>query len=147
MILLMPASGKQHIHNGGRSLQKARITEQAPVLLVSNLMDSVTYWRDRIGFKARLYGEPPEFAILRRDNAFLMLSQKPADHEIVPHWKIKYKLWNAYFWVDDAKVMFEELSSNGANIDYDLCEQPYGVLEFGIQDPDGHDIAFGQDLE
>ena len=143
----MPASGKQHIHNGGRSLQKARITEQAPVLLVSNLMDSVTYWRDRIGFKARLYGEQPEFAILRRDNAFLMLSQKPADHEIVPHWKIKDKLWNAYFWVDDAKAMFEELSSSGANIDYDLCEQPYGVLEFGIQDPDGHDIAFGQDLE
>ena len=128
-------------------MAKAKIMEQAPVLLVSDLPASVAYWRDKAGFAARTYGEPPEFAILRRDNAFLMLSQAPADHEIVPHWRIKDKLWNAYFWVDDAAKMFDELARAGAIIDYDLCEQPYGVLEFGIQDLDGHDIAFGQDLD
>ncbi|MGI9400074.1 MAG: VOC family protein [Rhizobiaceae bacterium] len=128
-------------------MQKARITEQAAVLLVSDINISISYWRDQLGFKAVVYGEPPEFAIMRRDNASVMLSQKPADHEIVPYWKIKDKLWNAYFWIDDAKSMFEEFSKAGAKIDYGLCEQPYGILEFGIQDPDGHDIAFGQDIE
>ena len=39
-----------------------------------------------------------------------------------------------------------ELKERGALIDYDLGEQPYGVLEFGIQDLDDHDIGFGQDL-
>ena len=128
-------------------MKKAKITEQAAVLLVSDITNSVAYRRDCVGFKETLYGEPPEFAIMRRDNTSVMLSQKPADHEIVPHWKIKDKLWNAYFWVDDAKSLFDELSSAGAKIDYGLCEQPYGILEFGIQDPDGHDIAFGQDIE
>lgn len=128
-------------------MSKPKITEQAPVLLVSDLMASVSYWKDRIGFSARTWGEPPDFAILRRDRAFLMLSQKPADHEIVPNWKIKDQLWNAYFWVDDAKAFYDELVASGANIDYHLGEKPYGVLEFGIQDLDGHDIAFGQDLE
>lgn len=128
-------------------MSKAKITEQAPVLLVSDLVASVAYWTEKVGFSARTWGEPPDFAILRRDRAFLMLSQKPDDHEIIPHWKVKSNLWNAYFWVDNARAMYDELVASGASIDYHLCEQPYRVLEFGIQDLDGHDIAFGQDMD
>ena len=43
--------------------------------------------------------------------------------------------------------MFAELKERGAIIDYELGEQPYGVLEFGIQDLDEQDIAFGEDLQ
>ena len=125
----------------------AKLLEQAPVLLVKDLEASVAYWRESLGFKARLYGEPPGFAILKRDACFLMLSLAPDDHEIVPNWKIVDKMWNAYFWVDDAKALYKEFVAKDAKIDYTLCEQPYNVLEFGIQDLDGHDIAFGQDLE
>ena len=42
---------------------------------------------------------------------------------------------------------YEELKRRGAIIDYELCDQPYGCREFGIQDLDGYDIAFGQDIE
>ena len=35
----------------------------------------------------------------------------------------------------------------GATIDYEPRIEEYGVKEFGIQDLDGYDIAFGQDLE
>jgi uncharacterized glyoxalase superfamily protein PhnB len=125
----------------------AKIQAQAPILFAGNLQQTIDYWVDKVGFRAfGVWGEPPDFAILVRDNAHLMLSQAPKDHVIVPHWKIKDKLWNAYFWVDDARALFDEFRERGATIDYDLCEQPYGVLEFGIQDPDGHDIAFGQDM-
>jgi uncharacterized glyoxalase superfamily protein PhnB len=124
----------------------ARLIEQAPVLLVRDLTASVAYWEKALGFKSRDWGEPPNFAILRRDACFVMLSQAPADHEAAPHWKIVDKMWNAYFWVDDAKAIYDEFIANGARIDYSLGEKPYGVLEFGIQDLDGHDIAFGQDL-
>lgn len=128
-------------------MAKARITEHAPILFASDLSQTITYWVEKVGFRTTgVWGDPPDFAIMIRDDAHLMLSQSPAGHEIVPHWKIKDKLWNAYFWVDDARAMFDELVERGATIDYHLCEQPYGVLEFGIQDPDGHDIAFGQDL-
>jgi len=127
-------------------MAKAKLTEQAPVLFTADIQASVAYWRDKIGFRANLWGDPPDFAILRRDNTFLMLSQKPDDHEIIPNWKIRSNMWNAYFWVDDAKALYEELTAAGAIIDYTLGEKPYGVLEFGIQDLDGHDIAFGQDL-
>ena len=126
---------------------KGKLLEQAPVLLVRDLMASVAYWQDCLGFEGRTWGDPPGFAILRRDTCFVMLSRAPEDHANEPNWKIVDKMWNAYFWVDDARAIFDEFVANGAKIDYTLCEQPYGVLEFGIQDLDGHDIAFGQDLD
>jgi hypothetical protein len=124
----------------------ANLTAVAPILLVSDLPASVAYWRESVGFAGTMYGVPPDFAILRRDAARLMLALAPVGHTVVPHWRVCEKMWDAYFWVDDAKSLYEELRSRGARIDYELYEAPHGVLEFGIQDLDEHDIAFGETL-
>jgi predicted enzyme related to lactoylglutathione lyase len=76
-----------------------------------------------------------------------MLSQVEDPKFIVPHYKAVEKLWNIYFWVDNAEALHDEQQARGATIDYELCNQPYGCREFGIQDLDGYDIAFGQDIE
>jgi hypothetical protein len=129
-------------------MKSARILHQAPVLFASNLAKTIAYWNDKMGFESRnIVGEPPEFAILGRDAAFVMLRQAPRDHTIAPYWKIREGLWNAYFWIDDARALFDELKARGAQIDYELCKQPYNVLEFGIQDLDQQDIGFGQELD
>jgi catechol 2,3-dioxygenase-like lactoylglutathione lyase family enzyme len=126
----------------------ARILRQAPILFASNLRASISYWTDKLGFETHgAFGEPPEFAIMERGNAFAMLSQAPQGHRIVPNWQIKEALWNAYFWVDDIQTLFDEVRGRGATIDYGLCDQPYGVREFGVQDPDRQDIGFGQLLK
>lgn len=52
-----------------------------------------------------------------------------------------------YFWIDDAKGFYDELTKLGAKIDYHLCKKDYGCLEFGIQDVDGYHIAFGQVID
>ena len=128
-------------------MKTAKILHQAPVLFASDLSKTIAYWNDKVGFHSRnIVGKPPEFAILGRDGAFVILRQTPRDHKITPYWKIQDALWNAYFWVDDARTLFEELKARGATIDYELCKQPYNVLEFGIQDPDHQDIGFGQEL-
>jgi hypothetical protein len=129
-------------------MSQGRITDQASILLARDVGAAVAYWVEKVGFKiVGTWGEPPEFAILERDGAHVMIGMAEGDHEIVPYWKIRPNLWNAYFWVADARAMFEELSGRGAQIDYSLCTQPYGVLEFGIQDTDGHDIGFGEVLK
>jgi uncharacterized glyoxalase superfamily protein PhnB len=127
-------------------LEKTQFLTQAPVLLVKNIVASIDYWQKALGFHATTYGDTIDFAILRRDVAIIMLSQTPEGIVPVPNTALKGNCWNAYFWVDDAKAIYEEFTKNGAHIDYKLHEKPYGVLEFGIQDLDGHDIAFGQDL-
>lgn len=124
-----------------------RLTRSAPVLLVKDVVASANYWRDRVGFGYdRFWGEPPCFCILERDGLQLMLSQVHDPADIRPNWTVVDKMWNAYFWVDDAAALYTELQQRGATIDYSLYDAPHGCREFGIQDLDGYDIAFGQVL-
>lgn len=116
------------------------------MLIVKDLVASVDYFRNAVGFAAKSWGEPPYFAICQRDGQRLMLAQAKNESDITPLWRLVPSLWNAYFWVDDAAALFEELKQSGAKIDYELSTKPYNVREFGIQDLDGHDIGFGQVL-
>ncbi|MEO8376756.1 MAG: VOC family protein [Candidatus Sumerlaeota bacterium] len=126
-------------------MHRAKLTGVAPILLVKDIRAAAEYWEMKIGFtEMELFGEPPSFAIGTRDEIRIMLAQVHPGTEIVPHWKTVNMMWNAYFWVNDAKALYEELVQRGAIIDYELHMKPYHVLEFGIQDLEGHDVAFGQ---
>lgn len=126
----------------------AKLVGSAPVLLVRDILASAAYFRDRLGFSYdRLWGDPPDFCMVHRDGLVVMLSQAPVDATLVPHWQIVDKMWDIYFWVDDAEALYHELQASGALIDYHLGIKPYGVKEFGVQDLDDHDIGFGQVLD
>jgi hypothetical protein len=129
-------------------MSSPRLTATAPVLLVTDVIASANYFRDACGFAYdRFYGEPPDFVILHRDGQHLMLAKATDAGHVVPLWKLRACTWNAYFWCTDADALWEEMKVKGAIHDYGPCTQPYGVREFGIQTPDGHDIGFGQVLE
>ena len=123
----------------------ARITTVAPVLLVRDVKVAAEYFRDRLGFDFdRLWGSPPDFCMVRRDGHTVMLSQAPPSAAITPNWRVVHQMWDVYIWVDDVDAIYAELQGRGATIDYTLGVKSYGVKEFGVQDADGHDIAFGQ---
>jgi uncharacterized glyoxalase superfamily protein PhnB len=70
-----------------------------------------------------------------------------ADAErIVPNWRVADGVWNAYIRVEDVDAVYAEFQERGATIDYPIADTPYGFREFGVQDPDGHDIAVGERL-
>jgi predicted enzyme related to lactoylglutathione lyase len=121
------------------------LTGISPVLLVADIVRSVEYYRDRLGFECEVYGNPPDFAAARRDDATLLLALCADPERIVPNWNV-HNIWNAYIRVDDADAVYEEVQRRGAGIDYTIYDAPHGFREFGVQDPDGHDIAFGQPL-
>lgn len=125
----------------------AKITASAPVLLTKNIIAACDYYRDKLGFTYELFNHPPSFAILHRDDHALMLAQAPVKAKLTPNWQIADKIWNAYFWVDDARSIYKEFQDSGAIIDYTLYDTPWGVREFGVQDLDDHDIAFAQILQ
>jgi uncharacterized glyoxalase superfamily protein PhnB len=125
----------------------AKITASAPILLVKDILKSCDYWRDKLGFTDQeVYGKPPNFAILKRDGFRVMLAQLDHGKTVIPYWQIVEKMWNVYFWVDDADAIYAEFLKSGAIIDYTLYTTPWGIREFGVQDLDDHDIAFGQIL-
>lgn len=125
-----------------------KILNVAPVLLVKDVVASANYFRDKLGFSYdRFWGEPSDFCMVRRDGQTVMLSQAPAKAKLLPHWQIVNQMWNVYFWVENVDALYAEYQRSGAKIDYELGLKPYGVKEFGVQDLDGHDIAFGQIVE
>jgi predicted enzyme related to lactoylglutathione lyase len=123
-----------------------RLTGSSSVLLVSDIDRAVEFWRDRSGFECEVYGEPHDFASASRDDASVLLALCLNLAAIVPNWKLVDKMWNVYIRVDDADAIYAELQERGAPIDYTIYDAPHGFREFGTQDPDGHDIAFGQPL-
>jgi predicted enzyme related to lactoylglutathione lyase len=123
-----------------------KLTGVSPVLLVADLDRSVEFFRDRLGFDCEVVGDPPNFAVVRRDAAVILLALADDSERIVPNWKIVHNMWNAYIRVDDADAIYAEVQERGAEIDYTIYDAPHGFREFGVQDPDGHDIAFGQPL-
>ncbi len=129
-------------------MTKAKIIGSAPILLVTDVVASANYYRDKLGFSyERFWGEPPSFCILWRDNFHIMLSRVEDSKFIVPHYKVVEKMWNIYFWVDNVETLYKELKERGATIDYDIRDKPYGCREFGVQDLEGYDVAFGQDID
>jgi catechol 2,3-dioxygenase-like lactoylglutathione lyase family enzyme len=120
------------------------LTGISPVLLVSDVDRTVEYYRDRLGFRCDVYGDPPDFVVAERDAATILLALCGDPAQIVPNWQIVDKVWNAYIRVDDVESVYSEVQERGAPIDYTLYDAPSGFREFGVQDPDGYDIAFGQ---
>jgi uncharacterized glyoxalase superfamily protein PhnB len=125
-----------------------QVLRVAPVLLVRDVRASVAFWRERVGFETdAIYGDPPNFAMPTRDGVTVMLAEAPPGAELPPpNWRVLDKCNQVYVWVDDANALYEELVGRGAPIDFTIYDTPWGTREFGIQDPDGHDIAFGQVL-
>jgi predicted enzyme related to lactoylglutathione lyase len=121
-----------------------KLTGVSPVLLVSDVDRAVEYYRERLGFRCDIYGTPADFVVAERDAATILLVLCSDPTRIVPNWRIVDKVWNAYIRVDDVDAVYAEVQERGAEIDYTIYDAPSGFREFGVQDPDGHDIAFGQ---
>jgi predicted enzyme related to lactoylglutathione lyase len=125
----------------------ATLTGISPLLLVADLDRAVAFYRDALGFNCDVYGEPADFAVASRDRAVILLRLAPPNGDrVVPNWQIADNAVDAYIRVDDADAIYEEVQQRGARIDYTIYDAPHGFREFGVQDPDGHDIAFGQPL-
>ena len=125
----------------------ARLVRTSPILLVTDVVKSAAFYRDRLGFaNVTLYGEPPGFAIVIRDEQWIMLAQAGHPQRILPNWRIHDKTSNIYFHTDDVDTLYAEVRERGAEIDFTLYNTPWGMREFGVSDPDGYDITFGMEI-
>jgi len=125
----------------------ASLTGSSAVLLIADIERSVEYYRDRLGFTCDVHGDPPDFIVATRDDVTILMALCGDPERIVPNWRIVPNVWNVFIRVDDVEVIYEEVQRRGAGIDYTLYNAPSGFREFGVQDPDGHDIAIGQPIE
>jgi catechol 2,3-dioxygenase-like lactoylglutathione lyase family enzyme len=122
-----------------------KIEQAAPVLLSSDLERTAAWYREALEWEFELFNDPPSFGIGTRDGQRVMYALSPAP--VVPNWQVASNIWNVYIRVDDVDAWNAELLGRGVELDYGLGDQPWGMREFGVQDPDGHDIAFGTPIQ
>jgi predicted enzyme related to lactoylglutathione lyase len=123
-----------------------RLTGSSAVLLVADIERAAEFYSECLGFSCQRSGDPPNFLAAERDDASILMALCEDPSQIVPNWQIVSAIWNVYVRVDDVDALYAEIQERGAPIDYSLYDAPHGFREFGVQDPDGHDIAFGQPL-
>jgi uncharacterized glyoxalase superfamily protein PhnB len=93
-----------------------------------------------------MWGEPPTFCICQRDGVEVALSQVGPGDEFKPNGAYDGRM-DAYFWVNDADTLCAEMTGKGADVVCEPEDQPYGMREFWVRDPDGHILIFGHNIE
>ena len=121
----------------------------APYLIVDDIFQSAAFYRDKLGFEFnRIWGEPPQFVIVHRDGAFIMLKSIGTPGHARPSYRVcGDACWDAYIWVKDADALYEELRSRGVKITREIENAEYGCRDFDVEDNSGYILCFGQDLE
>jgi uncharacterized glyoxalase superfamily protein PhnB len=115
----------------------AQFSGLTPILYVSDFEASISYYTDKLGFeKAWEWGEPPGFGCVARDGVeiFLCLGAQGQPG-----------MWMSVF-VIAVDALYEELLERGAKIVKPPTDQPWGMREFHVEDPNGHTFRFGQSV-
>ena len=121
------------------------IHASAPHFFVRDVHRSVRFYVDVLGFEEpKIWGDPPCFAMPRRDGFIVMLNQGDADF-IRPNGA--YDCWDAYFWCDDVDALWQDIKDKVEVVHGPEDRDYYGMREIGIKDPDGDMLVFAHDLE
>lgn len=113
-----------------------------PVLQVSNVAQSVRWYREVLGFDASTFpeSEPWSFALLSRDGCELML-QVCAGTPVSQGWAVYVRL-NGSGLLDLADRIRAQ-----SPLLREPQRMPYGEVEFSVADPDGYEIVLSEQLD
>ncbi len=117
-------------------------------MIVSDIVASAEYYRDRLGFDFdEFWGEPPRLVILFRDQVQIMLAAGNTETPPNPNRTAAGYCWQAYVYVDDADAAFAEMEAAGADILRPPEDRFYQCRDFDVMDPDGYVLCFGHELK
>ncbi|MEK6372675.1 MAG: VOC family protein [Acidobacteriota bacterium] len=110
-----------------------------PLFIVSDLQRAIDFY-GKLGFQEPgVWGDPPCFAMVHRNDAELMLSlgePRPNGNGV----------WDMYLRVADVGAEMAALKDAGVPIDRGPTSTEYDMKEIEVVDPDGFRICFGQDV-
>ncbi|TBR40349.1 MULTISPECIES: VOC family protein [Dyella] len=112
-----------------------------PMLRCADIGTMVRFYCQTLGFRIDGGDEALGWVSLARDDVSIMLSRL-SEHEgdQRPHFT-----GSLYFRVDDVDTRWLLLCER-ATVCYPIEDFPYGMREFGIYDPEGYLLQFGQPI-
>ena len=109
----------------------------ATVFVVSDIVTSLTYYRDVLGFQVTFeYGQPLSYACLCRDEIAVHLLASSRTKRLPGHGAI-------CVFVRDVDQIYAEVSGRGAKLLNQPEDRDYGMRDFDVVDADGNQLTFG----
>jgi len=124
------------------TIPRAGLTAIFPQVFVTDFASGLSFYRDGLGFTvAYTYGDPPYYGLVERDGIGLNLR-----HVDEPVWDRGEEpdLLSAMIVCADIDGLFAEIERRGAPLHQPLKQQPWGIRDFIVRDPDGNLIAFAE---
>lgn len=121
----------------------------APVLGVADVVKSVDYFCDVLGFECdratALYGgeEGAVYAVLARAGIAVHLQIRRGTTLTAPRGP---QDTDAYFNVSDSDALYAEYKQKTVRVLREIENSAYGLRDFMIETPDGHRLVFGSEI-
>lgn len=112
-----------------------QVTGHATVLHVKDMPAALAYYRDTLGFTVSFTrDDPPQYVCLCLGDAAVHLNSytPPAATSVV------------CIFCKGIDALHDDLARRGAKITREMMTHPYGMRDFIVTDPDGHQLIFGQ---
>ena len=118
----------------------------SPTLAVRNMKETIAFYQNSLGFKMGMCfpdATNPEYADLSRDGVVLMFI--PAENlGIGKEEKLGIGV-NLYMEIDgDIDEYYNELKKSGVKIVADIKDEPFGIRDFTVEDPNGYQLTFNR---
>jgi catechol 2,3-dioxygenase-like lactoylglutathione lyase family enzyme len=151
-------AGWQALKSGADAMtDEPRQTTPRPVLnsieaqlFVANIQRSCDFYTNKLGFAVEfVYGDPPFYAQVRRDNARLNL-RVVGEPVFVDGIREREHLLSASITVesaDEVKQLFLSYQAAEVRFSQALKKEPWGARTFIVRDPDGNLILFAGPAE
>ncbi len=125
---------------GAVTLDRIEFLNSRPSLEVRDLGRSMAFYERVLGWRAIVaMGEPPTFALLGVDRPLLALAQVP-EPAVGAHVA-------CYVEVMGVEALAAHCAAEGVDIAFPLADHPWGMRDLVVRDPDGHQVALGEQVE
>jgi catechol 2,3-dioxygenase-like lactoylglutathione lyase family enzyme len=127
-------------------MTRPTITAISPFFIVSNVDQSIAFYRDKLGFEVT-FQEPnrnPFFAIIRRDGAQILLKSDAGVAPLPNPKRHPSMRWDAYVYALDPDALAGEFVNRRAAFSTPLKDTEDGLRGFELTDPDGYVLFFGR---
>jgi catechol 2,3-dioxygenase-like lactoylglutathione lyase family enzyme len=116
----------------------------SPLIVVSDLQRALDWYAKLAFSEPGIWGEPPVFAIVRRDRFLIMLSLAEEPDHVRPNGPDG--LWDLYVKVADIEAEIAALADAGVTPARGPTDTFYQMREIECVDPDGYRICIAEDL-
>ena len=132
--------------SGVEGKNQTQLKSIAPQFAVPDVIAAAEYYRDILGFRILgVFGQPPVFSIVARDNVEIQLGKSDATAGPAQNSVQREEGLDAYVWVTDVDSLYAELKERGANIIEPPQIRVYHRYEMVVEDRFGFRLAFAMD--